>query len=469
MSTGAVHADEVLDLLNAVAATAKTKEKAAILAAGWTPSVAGVARYTLDPTITYGLDDLTEFRGVQPGEWGFGEGTWDLLDRLAKRQLTGNAARSAVARELRLLSTKSGELLLRILAKDLRCGVGPTTINKLQPGLIPEFPYMRCSALKDVKDLEAFIDGMAIAQEKADGMFANVCHEAFQPVRLTSRQGSEIPTQHLKDLVEAATRVLDTGTISHGELLIERDGQILPRAESNGLLNGVANGTALPVGDRVVLKLWDQIPIEASRPKGRFEIPYADRLAYLKDQLSQCSAGDPISLIETEFVTNAAEAREYFITKLRQGREGMVLKRRAGIWRDTGSSGSPDQVKFKQEESVDLEVTGINPGKPGSKYEGRPGAFACKSACRQLAVDVAVKNDKLRAEVEADPESWVGRIIPVLANQVCAPSDSNPLHSLYLPRMEVAGYREDKRTADTLAQILAKFNSAAECRKGGGV
>lgn len=460
--------DSILELLNEVAATTRTKEKAAILAAGWSPDVAQVVRAALDTTVTYGLDDLTEFRAVQPGEWQFGEGTWDLLERLARRDLTGNAAHSAVARELRLLSTKSGDLLLRILAKDLRCGVGPTTVNKIQAGLIPEFPYMRCSALKDVKDLDAFIDGLAVAQEKADGMFVNVRHEGFGRVQLSSRQGSEIPGAHLQDLVTAATQVLEPGTISHGELLIERDGHILPRAESNGLLNAVANGTPLPQGNRVVLKLWDQIPIAASRPKGRYEVPYGTRLEALVRQLEHCNEGGPISLIETQMITNADEARAYFITKLQEGREGMVLKRRNGIWRDTGSSGSPDQVKFKQEESVDLEVVGVNPGKPGSKYEGRPGAFACKSACGQLQVDVAVKNDKLRAAVEADPEAWVGRIIPVLANQVCTPSESNPMHSLYLPRMEVAGHREDKRTADTLAQILAKFNSAAECRKGGG-
>ncbi|MDW5334816.1 DNA ligase, partial [Acinetobacter baumannii] len=83
---------------------------------------------------------------------------------------------------------KSGELLIRILRKDLRAGFSDATINKVVPDLIPVFPYQRCSLPSEVK-LKAWPwkDGIYL-QEKADGMFANGTN-LEEKFFLSSRQG----------------------------------------------------------------------------------------------------------------------------------------------------------------------------------------------------------------------------------------------------------------------------------------
>jgi len=111
---------------------------------------------------------------------------------------------------------------------------------------------------------------------------------------------------------------------------------------------------------------------------------------------------------------------------------------------------------------VDLECREIIPGKAGTKNEGRPGSLRCATRCDGLVVDVTIKNEKMRDEVEASPQSFVGKVFAVRANDVMKPSESNDLHSLYLPRLVEASYRHDKFIADSLQEVLDQFANAVK-------
>jgi DNA ligase-1 len=117
-------------------------------------------------------------------------------------------------------------------------------------------------------------------------------------------------------------------------------------------------------------------------------------------------------------------------------------------------------VKLKVEASCDLKIVGIVPGRAGTRTEGRAGSLACESECGKLRVDVTVKKETMRDAIDADPESWIGRIVPVLFNEVMRPGPNNPLHSLFLPRLEEVGVREDKSVADDLERVLEQFEAA---------
>lgn len=88
-------------------------------------------RLALDPMITFGVKKVPKHGGPD------GQGLpWlafrALADSLAKRELTGDAARDAI--ELCLKSAKQSEWndwYLPILTKDLRCGVSEKTVNKV--------------------------------------------------------------------------------------------------------------------------------------------------------------------------------------------------------------------------------------------------------------------------------------------------------------------------------------------------
>ncbi|MDP9155276.1 MAG: DNA ligase [Pseudomonadota bacterium] len=418
----------------------------------------------LDPLVTYGMQQVPDrIADAAPGANTFENAPiWETLDKLAARTLTGNDARNEVQRLMTFLTPQSAELFKRIIRKDLRAGFSESTVNKAWKGLIPEFPYMRCALLKDAK-LEGWTwaDGV-FSQEKADGMFMNIDHEVGGLVRITSRQGSPFPIEAFAEFEDHVRAMFPAGTQSHGEMLVYVDGKVAPREISNGILNRVAAGGAFEANEEPRFFAWDQIPLAAVVPKGKYELTYRERF---KAMLIGMAAGGSalqgyvpmIQVIPTRVVKSLEEAMTHYRELLAKGKEGTIIKNGAATWKDGTSK---EQIKLKLEVDVDLKIVAIAPGRVGTKNEGRAGAFTCETAEGQLRVDVTVKNEALRDQVDANGSDFIGRIIAVRANCVMKPGDSSPLHSLFLPRMVEAGYRTDKTEPDTLAQVIEQFDAA---------
>ena len=450
--------DDVLRRIDEIAATASKNAKQALLnEAIADPLFKRVCEYAYNPFKTYGVvpDDWAACTGDTNAN--FDVATWTLLDRLVARTLTGNAARDAINVEFSRLNSNSAELLWRVIRKDLRAGFSESSINKACKGLIPEFPYMRCTLLKDAKvDQFDWATGV-LSQEKADGMFANLDVDDDY-VALRSRQGSEFPMEHFGEVVKDARAVLMNGTQTSGELLVMKGKTLLAREVGNGVLNSVLKGGSFASDERPIFMVWDQVPLTAVKPKGRFEVGYRKRLTHLILQLR----GDPkcsIRVIETKVLHSLKDCFAHYGEKLRQGKEGTIIKDPNAIWMDGTSKW---QVKLKLDFDCDLKIVAIVPGREGTKNEGRAGSFTCESSCGGLRVDVTVKNEALRDRVDANPEEFIDRIITVVANDIMKPSESSDLHSLFLPRMVEADYRLDKSEADSLERVIAQKESAIE-------
>lgn len=460
-----MNSNEIFGHIEAIAATASKNEKLALVAQhADDDDFKRVLVAALAPLISYGLVKLPERTSHGAGYFDEGGNTWALLDSLATRKLTGNAARDAVQNEINRLEEPSSQLFRRIIRKDLRAGFSESTVNKVIKGLIQEYPYMRCCLPKDAKlDLWDWVGGVP-SQEKADSMFANVDHEEGGLVRITSRQGSPFPEEPFAKLISEAQARLLCGTQSHGEMLVKRAGKILPREIANGILNSVLKGGSFGHDEAPVYKVWDQIPLSAVVAKGKHSVPYKERVRGIVAQL-ESGPGDAIEFIETRICHSIEEAYAHFREMLLKGKEGTVIKNPDGIWRDTGSSGSKDQVKLKLEADVELRVTGVVPGKDGGKNDGRPGSVGVETSCGQLKTDVAIKNEKMRDEIEANPEDFIGRVIVVRFNFIMRPSPSNEFHSLFLPRMVESGYRIDKTEPDSLQRVFDQFDAAIQGKK----
>jgi DNA ligase-1 len=419
----------------------------------------------LDPLVTYGMQQVPDrTEGAAPGANTFENAPiWETLDKLAKRTLTGNDARDEVQRLMTFLTPESAELFKRIIRKDLRAGFSESTVNKAWKGLIREFPYMRCALLKDAKlDSWTWAAGV-ISQEKADGMFMNIDHEEGGLVRMTSRQGTPFEVDLFGAFADRVRAQLTPGTQTHGEMVVFVGGKLTPREIGNGILNRVAAGGAFAPNETPLFYAWDQIPLAAVAPKGKYEVGYRERL---KAMLLKMAAGQRelplgeqmmIQVIPTKVVHSLEDAMAHYRDLLAKGKEGTIIKNGAAIWRDGTSK---EQIKLKLEVDVDLKIVAIAPGRAGTKNEGRAGAFTCETSCGGLKVDVTVKNEALRDEVDKKPDDFIGRIIAVRANSVMRPSESNDLHSLFLPRMVEAHYRIDKDEPDSLEQVIAQFDAA---------
>ena len=348
--------------------------------------IKSVLHYAYNPFVTFGIRKLPVI--LEKNEpTHFGEVKWQvLLDDLASRKLTGHSAQEAVHAVLASLDDQSEELLRRILRKDLKAGFSESTINKVIKGFIPTFPYMRCSLPKHTDLSQWDWSNGIFSQEKADGMFVNINLDETG-CWMTTRQGTPLPLEPFEALVEVIEERLSRQTQTHGEILVVGpDGGVLPREVGNGMLNSVLKGGAFEEGYQPIIKVWDQIALKHVKTKGKCDIPYEKRLAYLYKQVK---GGTLVSLIETRVVRSLNEAYAHCREVMLQGKEGTIIKRRDMIWRDHTSK---DQVKLKLEAECELEVIDFVPGDETGKHKDTFGSLRCASSCRQLVVDVAAVN-----------------------------------------------------------------------------
>lgn len=460
IDTGLASFEAFARLLQDCEGTASRKAKdqfvADALAGEHGVDIAKLLTYVYSPFITFGVKALPDPIACAVPSPTIGM-IYGMLDALASRELSGNAAAEAIAAVLgNIASAAIRDALCRLLRKDLRVGIDAKTVNKARPGLIPVFPYMRCSLPSHV-DLGSmgWSDGV-VSQEKADGMFANVDHTAAGEVRISSRQGTEFPLGQFGNLIASVQQIVVRDTQTHGELLVRRDGVVLAREISNGILNSIAKGGTLGEREDIAFLAWDQVPLSAVKPKGKYTTPYHVRLGSLISQIGPGEA-DAISpsifLIPTRIVYSLEDAYAHYRELLSKGKEGTILKKREAIWRDGTSK---EQVKLKLEVDVDLKIVGFVPGE--GKNAATFGSILCRTEDDQLEVAVSGMSDAKRQEIHHDREQMLERILTVRANAIMPPSDSNPLHSLFLPRfVEV---RNDKTKADDLARVKAQFASA---------
>lgn len=452
-----MNSDKILSILNEVA-DAKPKDKLLLLKKHECPELKRAINAAYNPFIRFGI---TPQRVSGHGRSEFNEGTWKLLGDLANRRLVGNEARGALDREMDQLTVDSAELLWRIANKDLRAGFGVSTVNKVWPGTIPEFPYMRCS-LESKVDLTKWEweDGV-ISQIKADGQFTASNLEAGGDVALLTRQGQPLPVDKFPDVVQVIRTFGNRGYQMHGEMVVEKDGVILPRQISNGMINKVCEGGSFEPGHRPVMQVWDIIPFASVKTKGTCETPYAQRLAMLLRAFKDPEAS--VRVIETRVVKSLSAAYAHFLDALKRGLEGTVIKRKLGIWQDT-DGGSKDVVKLKLEADVELKITGYREGETGTKRAKTFGALEAESECGMLKVGVGVGlKDADLDKINADRAGHLKMVFTCRFNDIMRPSESNPLHSLFLPRF--IELRTDKTKADDLATIEEVFASAKEGKK----
>jgi DNA ligase-1 len=453
------NAVSVAQLNRAIADTPSKNEKDALLKLGMAlPLFKRVVIAAYDPFKTYGLRTLPKV-GVE-GTLSLNDDTtaaWKVLDDLASRALSGDAAREAVYDTLMSLDAPSAYLFTRMVLKDMGAGYSEGSINRAAKGTIAEFPYMRCSLPAKSNMAKWDWSKGQVSQEKADGMFTNVDVDSAGQASLRTRQGQPIPAIQFSSLYLEVERVLNPNTQSHGEMLVYRDDKVLPREENNGYLNKLIQGHTLASNEQVRLHLWDQVTL-GSVQAGKSNLPYRSRL---RELMVQVRAGKSMlmEVVDTRIVKSKTEAVQHFRDMLAQGKEGTVCKEIDSAWKDGTSK---DQVKFKLTAVVDLQIKAIVPGKDHSKNEGRAGSLTCVTACGKLQVDVTVKNEAMRDDVDANPHKWLEKIIKVVFNTIMTAEEEDELHSLFLPRMEEACFRLDKSVPDTFAQVQAQYQAAIE-------
>lgn len=433
----------ILQILNELNATRSRNDKEAILRKHQDNKLLKVVfQLALSPFVRFYVKKYPAYFTTQPTLtlWE----SFENLERLQNRSVTGNAAVDLVHNTLSSLSEDDAQVLERIIAKDLRCGVSEGTANKIWPGLIPSYPCMLASPLdeKNIKKMK----WPAIAQMKMDAMRFNAIVNGDE-VTLRTRNGKEllIDFDELKQaFVQCAKNIGMKSVVFDGELLIRGDaeGLYMNRQTGNGILNTALQGTMTPEDAKLVRAvIWDVIPFQHFL-EGFCPVGYGDRFGTVQVAvLNLFERNHLIRPVTSQVVNTLEEAQDLFLKLHSEGHEGIILKHMYEPWENKRVK---HQIKFKGEYDCDLVVVGVQEGT--GKYKGQLGALLCESSDGVVKVSVGSGfSDEQRKK--GFP---IGAIVAVQYNQRIKDVDGND--SLFLPVF--LEQRLDKSVADKSDDIV---------------
>ena len=224
----------MIDLFNQIAKHNSPSDKLALLREyPYQEELKSVLRLALDPFITFGISDFDPASNDEYSPLGH----FEVLEKLASRELTGGAARRALGLSVRDLDEDYHELVRRIIRKDLRCGVGPALALQFCPNIIRTFEVMRAVPLSKTKPKAG---KSYLIEPKYDGLRAIAVIKG-QSVTLLSRNGLEFTSvDHLKEPLLRLAKGRDlffdgelvNGNFNNSSSAVRRKGYPLPSSVS---------------------------------------------------------------------------------------------------------------------------------------------------------------------------------------------------------------------------------------------
>lgn len=335
--------------------------------------------YAYNPFYMYNIGGATVNGRYGRGNEIFDGGTWNLLNMLRDRVLSGNQARKEVQNEIKNLTPKSAELLKRIILKDLRCGISTTLINKrykpsLKHNLVPTHEIMKAEEYKHSK-----VSYPCYISPKIDGLRA-----LYRKGDFYSRKGGKI--LGLSHLIKEFKSIRTEGPVD-GELVVPNK----PFDDVSGLIRSHAE---VPDAEYWVF----DIPLYKNEP---FHI----RLMYMTELFANLKH---VKVIRHIPVHSMQEIEEFYEQCRAAGYEGAMLKSYYHKYRGVRSY---DWMKLKPMHSADVKCISIYEGE--GKYVGQMGGIVVNFGGKRVSVGSGF-SDKQRNIFYSNPTLIVGSIVEIL-------------------------------------------------------
>lgn len=381
------------DAANAILAVSETSsriEKGHILRASDSPVLREVLRLAYDPMITYGIRAKAEYGRVYVGgsmaEPGTEEFPWEagrqVLEALRLRAKTGTAAIVTVRLVLEFCRAEEQALFAGILNKDLACGMDIKSINAVFPGLINHFQAMKAD---DYSPEAAFWP--ALGEVKEDGM------------RLISRvRRGEVTQLSYTGLVQSGYEHLDSELCELARSLGLSDGGYI-----DAELMYPRFGSRKKKTDKV-LKVFDFLSLEEFETK-KPVLTQGARSQYL-EQAFLDNSFKHLFLTEGRQLNTQEDAEAFYNEVVEAGGEGIMLKNPYAVYE---FDRSPNWLKMKPKNDVDLEIVGVYPGKKGKRLGGL-GGFICLWKGKEIKVGEGFSDAQVRDFWENPPIGQIAEI-----------------------------------------------------------
>ena len=325
-----------------------------------------------------------------------------ITDSLSTRKITGNSAKDAVVSFFSCLTETQQKWCQRIILKNLRVGVQSTTVNKVWPGSIVGFSVQLAETLKTryVEGEGIIIDDPILypvrVEPKLDGLRCIAVKNGGE-VTMFTRNGNTLDTlPTIKSLLE---QVEWDGFVLDGEIM-GRDWNESASVVMSHKKNKDDSGMVFHVFDAMTFSDWrDQ----------ECHLDLEDRVELVNELISKVSS-ESIIQVPGRTVNNKEELLSAYMTDTDAGYEGIMIKDLVAPYLFKRSS---NIRKLKPIATYEGIIVGHYEGKRGSKREGLWGGFEVKLPNGIVTRVAGGFTDRMKAEINVDPDSWIGKIVEV--------------------------------------------------------
>ena len=358
----------------------------------------------------------------------------DLLDQLAQRLLTGDAARGAVTSTLAMYDEETAEYLTRVLDKDLRCGFSAETANKTwKKKVIPTFEVMLADKCETPEEFEEQITFPCQADIKYDGNRVICFVRKNQPVEYRARSGK--PSEHLNGLFDDdLSRVC--ALVGYDFVL---DGEVFA-SDFTETMNAKKEGNST-AKQNLRLRSFFLMPIGEWISQST-KITMRETRALLESVLTKAQC-KKVLLTEGKQVSSYQEMNDYCNEVIDvKKQEGLILKN----WNSTYQwDRTIDWCKVKRMHDLDGKIYAMYPGRSKSRLEGTLGGI-CVSGVdeRGVSFDVNVGSgfsDEQREDFWKNQDKYIGKTVTIKYQEKSIAKNSTQMSLRFPVFMHV---RDDK-------------------------
>lgn len=386
-------------------------------------------RLALDSMITFGVKQVPERTGTDGPGYAWAS-FYQNVNRLAKREVTGNAARELIEDMMEhSTNLQWNNWYRRILIKDLRCGVSEKTINKVVEKQYPEFtvPVFSCQLAHDSANHETKVSGRKRIEIKLDGVRVITVVYPNGRVDQFSRNGKELLNfEHIKEQLK-----LNAATFTEPMVL---DGEVMSSSFQD-LMKQVHRKDNVRAND-AVLWLFDALPLSAFE-QGICHIRQRDRSDWLNQWYNTKlikSMANVRCLDHSVVDLDTEEGQRLFAmynkSAIENGYEGIMIK----------DLDAPYECKrsvswLKLKPFIEVSLTVVNTEEGTGKNVGRMGALVCEGIDDGKLIRVNVGSGFTDRQREDFWNCRVdGHVVEVRADAVTQNQDGS--YSLRFPRFQ---------------------------------
>jgi len=395
----------VIDVLEDLEQTSGRNAKLDILeAARNNDLLQAVFRSAQDPFIVYYINRFKMPKShptSKKGEDGTVRHFLDTIhEKLATRELTGNAAKALVVDMFSHMSAREQKWCMRVLLHNLRVGVQVTTTNEVWPGLIRTFQVALATPLKS-----DFVPGKGIqllepvtypvrVEPKFDGLRLIAVKRAGE-VTLYTRNGTVVETLVR---IQAALEAAD-----YDDVVLDGEAMGDTWNESNSV---VMSSKRKKDDANMVFQVFDALPLGDWDDK-ETTLLYHQRCRLVAEVVARAGS-DRVRQVEHITAHDEAQLKAFFAQCMDRGFEGVMLKT---LHTPYEWDRSRNIMKLKPIATYEGVVVGHYEGRPGGRHEGLFGGFYVLLPNHVVTRVGGGFKDELRASIQLNTNAWLDRIV----------------------------------------------------------